>query len=117
MPSVVGELTKGAVFNKLVDRSNVITAPTNKTSGPYTALVTDYVITCDASGGAFTVNLYASSGNTGRVLEIKKTDSSANAITVDGNASETIDGQTTKTLNYQYSAMKILCDGSNWHII
>lgn len=83
----------------------------------YTATTSDDVILCSASGGAFTITLYAASGNSGRRLTIKKTDSSNNAITIDGNASETIDGTTTKTIASQYTSLTILCDGSNWHII
>ena len=78
---------------------------------------THHVVTCDASGGAFTVTLPASSGITGRVYHIKKTDSSGNAVTVDGNAAETIDGAATAALSAQYESIQISCDGSNWHII
>jgi hypothetical protein len=78
---------------------------------------THHVVTCDASGGAFTVTLPAASGATGRIYHIKKTDSSGNAVTVDANASETIDGDLTKVISTQYDSMMISCDGSNWHII
>src|SRR5690606_23294411 len=37
--------------------------------------------------------------------------------TIDGNLSETIDGQTTTTINTQYEELMIYCDGSNWKII
>ena len=43
--------------------------------------------------------------------------SSENEITIDGNASETIDGATTVVLYVQHDAFRILCDGANWHII
>jgi len=86
-------------------------------TGAYTATTSDHVILCDASGGAFTITLPAASGVTGIIYHIKKTDSSANAVTVDGDASETIDGATTQVINFQYDSMMIICDGSNWHII
>ena len=82
----------------------------------YTALTTDCFITCDASGGAFTVTLPAVSTVTGQIYHIKKTDSSANAVTTDGNASETIDGATTQVNSTQYNSISIVSDGSNWHI-
>lgn len=78
---------------------------------------THSVITCDASSAAFTVTLPAASKFIGRVYHIKKIDSSGNAVTVDGNASETIDGDTTKVITTQYDSMMIVSNGSNWHII
>lgn len=78
---------------------------------------THHVVVCDASGGAFTVTLPAASGITRRIYHIKKTDSSANAVTVDGNAAETIDGGATATISTQFESIMIICDGSNWHIL
>lgn len=85
-------------------------------SSAYTATTTDVVLLCDASGGAFTITLPAAADNTNRVYIIKKIDSSVNAVTVDGNASETIDGGTTAVITTQYESIIIFCDGSNWHI-
>lgn len=86
-------------------------------TGTYTALVTDYLIRCDSSGGAFSVNLPAASGNAGLTLVVKKTDSSFNPVTIDGSGSETIDGSTTTTVNTQNEALMIQCDGTNWQIV
>ena len=85
--------------------------------GAYTATTSDDVISCDSSGGAFSITLYAASGNAGRQLIIQKTDTSALAVTIDGNAAETINGSTTTTLNTQYESIKIVCDGSNWFVL
>ena len=74
------------------------------------------VILCDASSGGFTVNLPAAATSTDRVYIIKKTDSSANAVTVDGNGSETIDGATTAVLAVQNQSITISCTGSAWVI-
>jgi len=78
---------------------------------------TNCVVLCNATDGAFTVTLPASSGNTGLIYKIKKIDSSVNAVTIDGNDAETIDGATTYALSSQYDFVTIVCDGSNWHII
>lgn len=86
-------------------------------STPYNSTTSNDIILMDASGGAKTVNLFAASGNSGRHLFIRKTDSSFNAVTIDGNASETIDGSTTTTLDTQNESLHLVCDGSNWHII
>jgi hypothetical protein len=82
-------------------------------TGAYTATNDDYVIDC--TSGTFTVTLPASSGRTGRILIIKN--SGAGTITVDGNASETIDGAATYSLAVQYATVQIMSDGTNWKII
>lgn len=83
----------------------------------YTAQTTDNVILVDTSGGAWTLTLYAASGNSGKKLTIIKTTSDYAALTIDGNASETINGNTTTTLNTQYEKVDLLCDGSNWVVV
>jgi hypothetical protein len=92
--------------------ANVVTK-----TGTYTAAVSDYVILCDASGGAFTVTLPAASGVTGLVLHVKKTDSSGSAVTIDGNSTETIDGDQTIDLLLQYESVTLVSDGTSWHIL
>jgi hypothetical protein len=82
-------------------------------TGAYTATNDDYVIDC--TSGTFTVTLPASSGRTGRILIIKN--SGAGTITVDGNASETIDGAATYSLAVQYATIQIISDGTDWKII
>ncbi len=83
---------------------------------PYTASLNEMVL-CDCAGGAITVNLPAASGNGGRRIAIKKTDSTANAVTVDGNSAETIDGAVTQSIGEQYDSLTLICDGTNWHIM
>lgn len=83
----------------------------------YTATAADEVILCNVTGGGITITLPAASSNTNKCFTIKKTDSSTNTVTVDGNASETIDGATTYSITIQYESITIVCDGSNWHII
>jgi hypothetical protein len=86
-------------------------------TGAYTATDSDTVILCDASGGAFTITLPTAVGRAGKVFYIKKTDSSANGVTVDGDGTETIDSATTQVIATQYNAIKIISDGSEWHIL
>lgn len=71
----------------------------------------------NATSGNITLTLPAASTSAGLRYYVKKTDSSANTVTVDGNASETIDGATTKVLTAQYDKLQIICDGSAWWII
>jgi hypothetical protein len=91
-------------------------AVSSKTSA-YTLATSDDVILADSSSAAFTLTLPTAVGNTGKVFRVKKTDSSFNAVTIDGDGTETIDGATTTTLNTQDETLTIVSDGSNWEII
>jgi hypothetical protein len=91
-------------------------AVTTRTAA-YTALPTDYTILANATSAAFTITLPTSVGKLGRVFVIKKTDASANAVTVATTASQTIDGVTTRVLAAQYERITVQSDGANWQII
>jgi hypothetical protein len=72
----------------------------------------------NTSGGTITINLPAlAGGNAGKEIRVKlKT--AGNTLTLDGNASETIDGSTTYTLTVQNQAVTLVSDGSsNWEVI
>lgn len=83
----------------------------------YTALAENQLILCDASGGAFTVTLPAAATATGLMVRVKKTDASANAVTVDGDGAETIDDSATLVINTQYTAVALVSDGVKWWIV
>jgi len=89
---------------------------TTTTNSTYAVATTDHIVLADATSGAITVNLPAAS-TTGRELVVKKVDSSANAVTIDGNGAETIDGATTQVISVQYDAVKIVSDGTEWWIV
>lgn len=71
----------------------------------------------DATSGAVTVTLPAALGCTRRIYNIKKIDASANTVTIDANAAETIDGALTQVLTAQWQSITIQSDGTNWYII
>jgi len=87
---------------------NTITAAT-------TLAQTHNVVLCNT--GPYTVTLPAAASNSGKVYYLKNIDSDGDIITLDGNASETIDGYTTYLLNLSKHSLRIICDGSNWHIL
>jgi hypothetical protein len=70
----------------------------------------------DATAGNILINLPAPPVSAGRLLYIKKIDSSSNTVTIDQNSSETIDGGTQYLLYNQYEAVTLICDGTNWHV-
>jgi len=84
------------------------------------------VFICDATAGAIALTLPAAGAledvtgkADGRILIIKKKDSSVNAITVTRAGSDTIDGATTYVLSAQYDSVMIVDDSDNdsWNII
>ena len=76
----------------------------------------DYHYSCT---GTFTVTLPASAGaDAGKEIRIKNM--GTGTITVDGNASETIDSQTTIDLDVQYSSITLIATGNTpaaWEIV
>lgn len=88
---------------------------TTKTAN-YTATTSDFYIWVDATGGAVTITLPTAIGNAGRTFVIKKIDSSGNAVTIDANGSQTIDGALTQVITTQYAAYSIASDNANWFI-
>ena len=83
----------------------------------YTVTAAEEMILCSASGGAFTVTIPAASSHTGRVIRVKKTDSSTNQVTVARTGSNTLEGATSFGLRSQYAEVMLASDGSNWHVI
>jgi hypothetical protein len=79
----------------------------------YTALSTDYTIDC--TSGTFTVTLPTAVGISGRIYVVKN--SGTGSITVDANASETIDGALTYILGTQYKYVIIQSTGAAWVVI
>lgn len=81
------------------------------------ALSTDTTVLCNATTGAIVLTLPSAAGNTGRIMAIKKIDSSANTVTAQGASSQNIDGANTNVLSAQFAAILIQSDGTQWWII
>lgn len=71
-----------------------------------------------ASGAARTVTLLAAAtAGVGFEVIVKKTDGSANTVTIDADAAETIDGATTYVLRLKDNAVRLRSDGVNWRVV
>jgi hypothetical protein len=88
-----------------------------KTTTYNPTLITDKYLRLDATSGAFAVTLLAAPTH-GQVMFFKKIDSSANAITINGNG-KTIDGAASFTLSAQWNAIGMIYNSatSTWDII
>lgn len=89
-------------------------------SSSYTATIHDHMISVDTSGGAYTMTLpSAASVGDGFVLDFKDKsgDAEINPITLDGNGGDTIDGQLTMLIDWEYGSLRLISDGvSSWEV-
>lgn len=82
-----------------------------------TLTTTQGTLLVDASGAPVTVNLPAASGADRKIYNVKKTDASANIVTVDADSAEEIDGATTQSVSTQYENLMIQSDGAAWWVL
>ncbi len=86
----------------------------------YTVTIDDAtkIIAVNATSGNLTITLLAAAAaGDGFEVTVKKTDSSTNSVTVDGNGAETIDGAANYVLKDQYETVSVRSDASNWLIL
>jgi hypothetical protein len=77
----------------------------------------EHTIFANVTRGNITITLPKAGARAGRILEVMKTDSSVNTVTIDANGSELINGATTKVLSTQYQTTKIQSNGLQWYIL
>jgi len=81
-----------------------------------TATKGQVVILCDCTANAITVNLPTAVGNKAK-FHIKKTDATANTVTIDGATTETIDGSLTAVLKVQNVSVELVNNNANWFVV
>lgn len=79
----------------------------------YTLVHGDHVVVATVAGLTFT--LPSAAGMVGQEFILKN--SSAGSLTIDGYATETIDGGLTAVLNTQYESITVISNGTNWGIV
>jgi hypothetical protein len=77
----------------------------------------DTIALCNATSAAFNFQLPDATTCIGRKISVKKTDSTANAVTLTTTSSQTIDGASTYGLSSQYAVARIVSNGTNWFLI
>jgi len=96
--------------------STISSFPSNEYSITYNSSVPEDIYLISNGSTAVTIRLPSTaSAIAGYKYQIKRIGTAL--VTIDANASQTIDGQLTIILYTQYSAVTIVSDGSNWHII
>ncbi|MBX2996161.1 MAG: hypothetical protein KF681_15145, partial [Bdellovibrionaceae bacterium] len=77
----------------------------------------DSITIGNATSGPLTFTLPSAAGIAGRQYTIKKSDGSANAVTIATTSAQTIDGATTFPLPIAYQYATVVSDGANWSVI
>lgn len=110
-------IANGGVDTTQLAAGAVTEAKRERTVNAYSSSIgiTHDVALGNASGGAITLTLPAAAA--GKRVTIKKTDSSANTVTIQRDATNSIDGANTKVLYSQYESMTVISDGTNWFVI
>ena len=111
----------GTLLNNDIDSiDGLLRGVTSAKSASFTVQTTEFgqIYLCNATSAAIIATLpsAATAGN-GFKVAFKKTDSSANAVTLTPNGGDTIDGATTYALSSQYAFVFIVSDGTNWQTI
>ena len=104
----------GSIDSLLLTATNDLNNPLTFADSPYTLLDTDQnkVLSVDASGGNVVINLLSgATAGDGYKVSIKKTDSTENTVTINGN----IDGGSSSVLVRENNVITVAADGTDWN--
>jgi len=90
----------------------VVTITFVSTSTVLTSSDNNYIILVNATGGNVTITLPPAVAQAGRIIEIKKIDSTINRVILAAAGTDLIDGFGTLELLVQYEAVPVVSDGS-----
>ena len=93
-----------------------VTFPIKTITNVYTASVKDYTILADTSTRNITVLLPSATAASGKIYNVKKTDS-LNTLTITSSAGSTIDSATSKSITTINQSVTLHSNGSYWFII
>lgn len=112
--------------NTLRGRLNDLRDYVGQDKAEIVTVTVDTTLDADADGGTVlvdataanrTITLPAAAGAALRRYTIKKIDASVNAVTVDADGTELIDGAATFPLTVQYQSVTVHCDGAAWWVL
>lgn len=85
----------------------------------YQTQLPDEIVLVDTTLGPVTITLGNTSVKSGKTIVIKDAAGTAgiNNITIQGQGGQEIDGALTHVIEYSREAVKLVCDGTDWHLI
>lgn len=103
--------------NSTVDVNGSFSAAILSGDTDYTATTSDHTLLGDASNGSFTFTLPSPSSVEGRIYNIKKIDSTGNAVNINVEDGSNIDGDTTQSITTQYNSIPVQAFGGKWWVL
>ena len=101
--------SQGSIFLKTVSKVFA--------DSPYSVATSDNIIFCNATGGNMTVTLPSAVTFASRTLTVKRTNTTANTVTV-GSAAGTVDGAANYIIpGGTLNSITVISDGTNWYLI
>jgi len=91
--------------------------PIETKSASDTLTLAQYTILADASGGAIVLALPTAASAVRKIYNIKKIDATANAVTIDPNLAELLDGAASLAITVQWTNVTIQSNGTAWYIL
>lgn len=89
----------------------------NTVTGNFEGFNEGEILLADATNAALTITLPNAAVVNKEKRIIKKIDTTANAVTIEGSGSQTIDGELNITITQPYASYTMLASGSSWFII
>jgi hypothetical protein len=114
--NLLTSLDEAASIDRVLQR-NIQTPNQIDLAGVYAVTVLQKTLIGNAVGGAITYNLPTAVGIKGMRFTFKKSDASANPVTIAAFGAELIDGTASKILAAQYGTISIESDGANWVVV
>ena len=96
---------------------NLTQVAIDNTDSPYDLPLGVTVVLADATSGAITINLPPIASNVERLVIIKNVGDGSNAVTIDGDGAELIDGSLTVALSDEDEAIGLVGAASTWESI
>lgn len=115
----LGVLPSGSNYDTVKERLDaleLIVFGVTTTTSSTTLTLDNNIVLVNASSGPITITLTDATDGATR-FDIKKIDSSDNAVTIATQSSQTIDGQSGIIINTQYDSYTVVSNGENWFII
>lgn len=109
--SLAGSMTAAGLLTGAGYQGSLVTK-----NSAYTITGNDEFIKADATSGAFNITLPTAIGRQGQTYTIKKVDATANVVTVNTTASQTVDGAATYLLDANNKWVTVTSDNANWLI-